>query len=194
MATVDNNKGKKKQNDADEEVVFEDTAEVGKGALEKAKKALKACEKERKEYLDGWKRAKADALNEKKRQKDFLERERDAALAKCVLTMLPVYDSIRAALTQSSDTDEKTAEIGVEQVHTQCLRSFADLGVTMIDAIGEPFDPLRHQSVGEQAVTDKKDDNTVVTVMRVGASIGDTVIRPAMVSVGTHQGDVEKSG
>ena len=156
MVTANNNKGKKKQNGADEDVVFEDTAEAGKGAFEKAKKALKACEKERKEYLDGWKRAKADALNEKKRQKDFLDRERDAALMRCVLAMLPVYDSIRAALTQSSGDGEKTAEMGIEQVHTQCVRSFSDLGVVMIDAVGEPFDPLRHQSVGERAVTDKK--------------------------------------
>ena len=63
---------KKKKKIADDEVVFEDTnvsVTGAKGALEKAKKALRACEKERKEYLDGWKRTKADALNDKKRQK-----------------------------------------------------------------------------------------------------------------------------
>ena len=189
----------KKNNDAvdagtaDEDVVFEDAADAGRSALEKAKKALKVCEKERKEYLDGWKRAKADALNEKKRQKDFLERERGVVLAKCALTMLPVYDSIRAALGQS-DGATKTGDSGIDILHTQCLRSFADLGIAIIAAVGESFDPLRHQSVGEREVSNKKDDNTVVEVMRVGAVIGDVVIRPAMVCVGIYQKGVEKSG
>ncbi|MCY4576901.1 MAG: nucleotide exchange factor GrpE [Candidatus Kaiserbacteria bacterium] len=181
---------KKKKEDAKEEVVFEDVAEATNGALEKAKKALKACEKERKEYLDGWKRAKADALNEKKRQKEVLERERSIALQGCVMTILPMIDSIRAALSQASDT--AAAQSGVKQIHTQCLRSFSDLGVTLIDTVGEPFDPLRHQSVGEQEVADKKKSGTVTEVMRAGATVGDTVIRPAMVSVGVCAKDVDK--
>ena len=189
MAT--SKKKKKKSADAgksvvgEEEVVFEDVSDAGKGALEKAKKALKTCEQERKEYLDGWKRAKADALNEKKRQREHLDRERAAALQQCVVAMLPVFDSVRAALDQVGD--DRAVRSGAEQIHTQCLRSFADLGVTLIDTVGEVFDPLRHQSVGEQKVPEKKNDNTVAAVMRVGASINDVVIRPAMVYVGVYK-------
>ena len=189
----DTNKKNRTAN-ADDEVVFEDAADAGKSAVEKAKKALKACEKERKGYLDGWKRAKADALNEKKRQKDFLERERNTTLAKCILTILPIYDSVRAALEQekSSNVATKTLRSGVEQIHTQCLRSFADLGVAVIDTIGESFDPHRHQSIGEQEVTDKKQGNTVVKVALIGASVGKIIIRPAMVRVGVYTADVDK--
>ena len=172
---------------AEEEVVFEDVSDAGKGAVEKAKKALKACEQERKEYLDGWKRAKADALNEKKRQQERLDRERAMALQQCVVAMLPVFDSVRAALDQAGD--DATVRSGVEQIHTQCLRSFTDLGITLIDTVGEVFDPLRHQSVGEQKVSEKKNDNTVAAVMRVGASVNDAVIRPAMVYIGTYTKD-----
>lgn len=188
MAT--SKKKKKKSADAgkavvgEEEVVFEDVSDAGKGALEKAKKALKTCEQERKEYLDGWKRAKADALNEKKRQREHLDRERAMALQQCVVAMLPVFDSVRAALDQAGD--DTAVRSGAEQIHTQCLRSFADLGVTLIDTVGESFDPLRHQSVGEQKVPEKKNDNTVAVVMRVGASVNDVVIRPAMVYVGVY--------
>ena len=190
MAT--SKKKKKKSVDAGkatvgEEVVFEDVSDAGKGAVEKAKKALKACEKERKEYLDGWKRAKADALNEKKRQREYLDRERAMALQQCVVAMLPVFDSVRAALDQAGD--DAVVRSGAEQIHAQCLRSFTDLGVTLIDTVGEAFDPLRHQSVGEQKVSEKKDDNTVAAVMRVGASVNDVVIRPAMVYVGTYAKD-----
>ena len=168
------------------EVVFEDECEAADSALQKAKKALKLCEKERKEYLDGWKRAKADALNEKKRQRDFLQRERDTALRQCVLAVLPVLDSIRAARGQSSD--DAAVHTGVQQVHIQCLQSFSAMGVDLIDTVGEPFDPHVHQSVGERTVSSKKEDNTIVEVMRVGARVGTMVIRPAMVYIGVYTG------
>ena len=177
----------KEKKDSDHEaddIVFEDESSAGASALEKAKKALKACEKEKKEYLDGWKRAKADALNEKKRQQDALRRERDLALSACVLAILPVLDSVRAALGQSEDSEVQS---GIRHIHTQCLRSFSDLDITVIDSVGEAFDPHRHQSVGEQEVSSEKEDNTVVEVMRVGACVDDTVIRPAMVYVGAYK-------
>ena len=102
--------------------------------------------------------------------------------------MLPILDSVRAAMSQKPD-DANIVQMGIEQIHTQCLRSFTDLGVTLIDTVGEPFDPFRHQSVGEVAATNKKDDNTIAEIMRVGAMIGESVIRPAMVSVGVYKKD-----
>ena len=113
---------KKEKKNIDEEVTFENESDAAKNIVEKAKKALKTCEKERKEYLDGWKRTKADALNEKKRQKDFLERERSNQLIQCTASMLPVLDSIRTALEKRSD--HNIAQTGIKQIYTQCLRSF----------------------------------------------------------------------
>lgn len=171
-----------------DDIVFEDESDSENSALQKIKKALKACEKEKKEYLDGWKRAKADALNEKKRQQDFLEREQNTALMKCMLAMLPVLDSVRAALAQSSD--DSTVQTGIEQIHTQCLQSFSGMGVALVDTVGESFDPHKHQSVGERNVLSEKEDNTVIEVMRVGACAGDVIIRPAMVYIGVYKKDV----
>lgn len=182
---------KKAADKDDEEVTFESESDSIKSTAEKAKKALKACEKERKEYLDGWKRAKADALNEKKRQKEFLERERSNEIIRYAASMLPVLDSIRMAVEEK--VTRNSAQAGIRQIHTQCLRSFADLGITIIDSIGEVFDPHRHQSVGEEQVSEKKKDNTVIKVMRVGARTKDMVIRPAMVRVGVYTADVDNS-
>ena len=182
---------KKGKKSTDNEVVFEHDPEIAGNAIDKAKKALKLCEKERKEYLDGWKRAKADALNEKKRQRDFLERERSSQLMRCVTSMLPVFDSIRTALEKKSD--RAVAQTGIGQIHTQCIRSFTDLGITIIDSVGETFDPHQHQSVGEQQVTEKKKDNTVVEVVRVGVRTQEVVIRPAMVRIGVYTADVDNS-
>ena len=157
-------------------------------ALDKVEEALRVCEGERKEFLDGWKRAKADALNEKKRQRDFLKREQGSALEKSVLALLPVFDSIRAAHGESSGVSGTTAvQSGLERVYAQCLRSFTDLGVVILDTVGESFDPHCHQSVGERHVSSEHENNTVVSVLRVGASIGGSVIRPAMVHIGVYE-------
>ena len=180
---------KKTKKNTDKEVVFENESDSEKNVAEKAKKALKKCEKERKEYLDGWKRAKADALNEKKRQKEFLERERNNQLIQCVVNMLPVLDSLR--LTVEKESDNNVTQTGIKQTYTQCLRSFSDLGITIIDSTGETCNPLEHQSVGEEQVTEKKKDNTVIEVVRVGARTEEVVIRPAMVRVGTYTADVD---
>ena len=182
---------KKEKKSTDEEVVFEDESDTAKSVAEKTKKALKVCEKEKKEYLDGWKRAKADALNEKKRQKNLIHQERTNQIIQCAAGMLPILDSIRTALEK--ETRNNTTQDGIKQIYTQCQRSFTDIGVTIIDSVGEAFDPHQHQSVGEQKVTEKEEDNTVVEVMRVGARIKEMVIRPAMVRIGIYKKSVDKA-
>ena len=164
----------------DEIIVPEQEEEFAIAKLRKVKKALKTCEQERKEYLDGWKRAKADALNEKKRQQKLLSTEQDTALARYVSAMLPILDSVRVALTaESGSLDE-----GVKQIHTQCLQSLESVGVEIIDPVGEPFDPHKHQAIGNREVADTKEVEKVIEVARVGALLNETVIRAAMVYVG----------
>ena len=102
-----------------------------------------------------------------------------------MLEVLPVLDSVRAALSQSSG--DTTVQSGVEQIHTQCLRSFSGMGIDLVDTVGEQFDPHIHQSVGEREVSSEKEDNTVAEVMRTGARIGNLVIRPAMVYIGVYK-------
>ena len=148
---------------------------------------LERCEAERKEYLDGWKRAKADALNEKKRQQQFLAAEQDAALVRYATVMLPVLDSVRAALGQSSDSTSLLS--GIEQIHTQYLQSLGSTGITVLDPVGEPFDPYQHEAVGERSVASPGEHERVVAVARVGAKVGDRVIRAASVYVGKYAGE-----
>ena len=161
---------------------FDDSALSGDDgiSIESLQEALRVCEEERKEYLDGWKRAKADAVNERKRQQERSGAERQALLAGHVLVLLPIFDSLRAALQEQ----DASAQEGIERVFAQCLRAFSDLDVTILDPIGEPFDPHCHESVGEQVVDTADKVGMVVAVMRVGAMTGDAVIRAASVYVG----------
>ena len=172
----------------DEETIVSEeeelSSEKASRALKKVKEALKKCEKEKKEYLDGWKRAKADAVNEKKRQATLLDAERRNALGHYVLAVLPIVDSIRAAISQAEDTVQVA---GIRRIETQCMKAFSDMGVDLIDPAGKLFDPHQHQSVGEKPVQEKKKDSKVLEVLQVGAKINETVIRAAMVYVGKYE-------
>ena len=175
------------RNHDDEQGGVERGAETSDGVLlEELRLALSTCEKERKEYLDGWRRARADAVNDGARRTKLLESERSAALGRYALAMLPILDSIRGALSEFSDT---VTLAGIERIHTQCVRSFAAVGVDLLDPVGETFDPHCHQALGERAVGDVAAQGTVVAVGRVGARVGEVVIRAAEVYIGVFTED-----
>ena len=56
--------------------------------------------------------------------------------------------------------------------------------IHVIFPLGEDFDPTQHNSVDIVPVKDAKDNNKIIEVVRVGYSLGDTVLRVADVKVG----------
>ena len=165
---------------------------AGKGKKQAEKNAgddsltqvLRTCETERDAYLEGWKRAKADALNEKKRQQQLLSTERSAALARYAELMLPVLDSVRAARGQSSDAAGLAS--GVEMIHTQYLQSLSAVGAVVLDPLGEIFDPHQHEAIGERKTKKKDEHGRVLEVVRVGLKAGDRLVRAATVYIGKY--------
>ena len=151
--------------------------------IEEYQKQLEMCEKECQEYLDGWKRAKADAENEKKAQYKRLEQERVNIKDEFLTTILPVLDSVCAAMSHSSD--DKTNE-GLKQIYAQFEQSFAQFGAKILDPINEEFNPNEHDAVGEKEVEDKSDSRKVLEVVRLGISIDGIIKRPAMVYIGKY--------
>lgn len=145
-------------------------------------KKLYECEKLCKEYLDGWKRTKADVENEKKQNNKRIESESMLIKRNFSKELLPVFDSIQLALSQGSE--DKTLIFGVEKIKSQYMKLFLYFGVEILEPLGEKFDPHQHEAVGGKEVEEEK-DNTVVKVIRVGAKIQSTIVRPAMVYVGT---------
>jgi molecular chaperone GrpE len=70
---------------------------------------------------------------------------------------------------------------GVEMIHAKLKSVFDRLGVTKIEAVGQPFDPALHEAVASEPGTS---GSTVVEVYQNGYRIGDTLVRPAMVKTG----------
>ena len=102
------------------------------------------------------------------------------ATAKAVNALLPVYDNLERALKQ--ETADEAYKKGVEMTMTGLKKAFESLGVTEIDAVGQPFDPNIHNAV--MHIEDESlGENTVAEVFQAGFMLGEKVIRFAMVKV-----------
>ena len=135
---------------------------------------LVLAEKERGEYLNGWKRAKADLLNAQKEWREQLTELDKWAQAGLVKQLLPVLDALEAA-----PESEGWAEI--KKLFVDVLRKN---GLEEIKAQGGKFDPVYHESVGEV----EGETGVVVEVVQRGYLFGGEVIRAARVRVGKMQG------
>lgn len=97
-----------------------------------------------------------------------------------VAAFLPVYDNLERALKQEC-ADEAYAK-GVEMTMKGLQDVLAKLDVEMIPALGEVFDPNRHNAVMHVDDADAG-ENTIVEVFQQGFICGERVIRFAMVKV-----------
>ena len=157
--------------EATEEVVAETPAEPTE--IEKLEAELKA---QKENYL----RLAAEYDNYRKRtQQEKLSIYADAT-AKAVEELLPMADSISAALSATAEDDPQRQ--GIELIGNQFAKSMEKLGVESFGEVGETFDPQLHNAV---ARTENPDlgENTLAMVFQKGFKIGDKIIRAAMVQV-----------
>ena len=129
---------------------------------------------------DQFVRLTAEYDNYRKRTAKEKESAWTNAKAQTVAAFLPVYDNLERALKQQT-TDEAYAK-GVEMTMKGLQDALSSLGVELIPALGETFDPNRHNAV-MHVEDDAAEENTVVEVFQQGFTCGDKVIRFAMVKV-----------
>lgn len=178
-------KRKDKEENLDEEIVYEDEA-IPSDRLKKVQAKLKKCVEEKQQYLDGWQRAQADLVNAKKRfeseKNDFAEYSTE----NFILELLPVLDSFDMAFKDDKAWNEapESWRKGVEYIYTQLSNALENHGVVALKPLGEEFNENEHQSTEVVDVDKEEDDHTVVEVVLAGYRIGDRIIRPAKVKVG----------
>ena len=102
------------------------------------------------------------------------------ASAKCIENLLPVVDSYERSLEfECSDENFKN---GMVMIFNQLKEFLAKMNVTEIEALGAEFDPNFHNAIQQIPDTDYA-DNHVCAVFQKGYTMGDKLIRPAMVAV-----------
>ena len=133
------------------------------------------------EMADAYLRSKAEAENTRRRAEEDISKARKYALESFADSLLPVKDSLEAAIAIPAATPEQLLE-GVHATLRQLSAALERNKVLEISpASGEKFDPHRHQAIS--VVPAEQDANTVVTVLQKGYSITDRVLRPALVTV-----------
>ena len=133
------------------------------------------------EANDSFLRAKADVENARRRADEEVQKARKFAVEGFAEGLLPVIDSLEAALMVEQATLEQMRE-GVEATQKQLLSALERNKVTQINPNSdEKFNPHQHQAIS--VVPAAQDPNTVVTVLQKGYMIADRVLRPALVTV-----------
>jgi molecular chaperone GrpE len=125
-------------------------------------------------------RAKAETENVRRRAQEDVAKAHKFAIENFAENLLPVLDSLEAALADQS-TDVAKVREGVDLTLRQLSSALEKGRVIALNPVGEKFDPHRHQAIS--MVPADQEPNTVVAVLQKGYIIADRVLRPALVTV-----------
>ncbi|MST04115.1 MAG: nucleotide exchange factor GrpE [Candidatus Pacebacteria bacterium] len=149
-------------------------------SISEPKTELEKLTQERDEYLNGWKRAKADLMNfqrdEEKRITDLIR----WGLKDIVQEMIPVLDNFELAVA----TLEKDGalEKGIQMIKLQLEDLLKKKGLEKISVEkGKPFDPNFHEAVGE--IDSEFEEGIIAKEIEKGYSLNGKVLRPARVMI-----------
>lgn len=128
-------------------------------------------------------RALAETENVRRRAQRDREEATRYATESLIRDIIPVLDNFDRALDAARSHPEAGPVVeGVELIRRELLRVLERAGVTRYSALGQPFDPTRHEAI-MRVVTDSAAPDTVVAETAPGYMLRDRVLRAAMVSV-----------
>lgn len=144
---------------------------------------LAALEKKAKEYMDGWMRERADFANYKKRVENQLRDSAQNAAVEALVALLPVIDDFERAMSNvPSELAGNPWLNGISMIQRKFQKMLDDQGVTILDPVGEVFDPNRHEAVGMEDSSEVESGHVTVTLQK-GYAHGERILRPALVKV-----------
>lgn len=157
------------------------------GGTEQPISELAALKAEAEENWNKYLRSVAELENLRKRNARDVENARNYGIERLVGAILPVRDSLEAALSVADDADPAGIEVGtLIEGDRATLRLFdqalEDAGIAEIDPEGEPFDPECHEAIS-MLPSATAEPNSVLTVVQKGYSLNGRVVRPARVVV-----------
>lgn len=152
--------------------------------IDQLAKELEECKKQSDEYLNGWKRAKADYVNFKQDQEKHSKDLAKFASLSSLMGYIPLVEHMRTAF-QYLPEELKTSEWvkGVEHIYSQMKEFLKSMGVEeQTGLVGKKFNPGEHQAVGQEQRDDFEDD-IVTQELSAGYTFKGSVIAPAKVIV-----------
>jgi molecular chaperone GrpE len=161
------------EDSTDEEFIDEEEADMGPAAIKKLREKLKIAVAEKQDYLDKWQRLQADFANFK-RQEVLINADREERLkAEFIESLLPMLDVLELAIKHDKSNDP-----ALKMIESKFIESLKSYGVEKYGAIGDDFDPHKHEALAEQGKEHK-----ITSVERSGYKIDNKIIRPAQVII-----------
>ncbi len=153
--------------------------------LKQLKEDLKRCETDRKEYLGGWQRAKADYINYKNEDGKRMEDMARFITAGFIQEILPVLDSFDLALGHGLSAE---MERGILLIRSQFEDILRKRGLEQIKVEpGGKFNPEKHESVGE--TESDFPEGTIAEEVQKGYLLRGKVLRPVRVRLSNRPPD-----
>ena len=149
--------------------------------------ADKAAELEERlaEVEDRWLRAAADLDNYRKRFGRELDRLRLAERGQILLAWLEVVDNMERALAAEGAASNPWFA-GMEAIYQQMLGVLKRFGAEPFEAMGQMFDPRRHEAVATANLPDRP-EGAIAEVVQTGYAWDGRVLRPAKVIPVKHR-------
>lgn len=147
------------------------------------------------EYLEQAQRARAELVNYRRRTEDELARMQKQAGERIIRNLLPAIDDLDRAIDSMSQEERASSwGEGIILVQRKMWSNLQSEGVAPIESLGQPFDPSLHEAISMQEGANGA--TTVIQEFQRGFMLGDRVLRPAMVVVGSAEdapgGDAEE--
>ncbi len=157
--------------------------EVTSTEVETLKKELEEKTRLADDYLSQLKYLQADFENYKK----MVARERETyemrATEELIKHLLPIIDNLECAIASAKQNENDPSFVeGIELIHKDLMVVLGKEGLKPIKAVGEKFDPYRHEVI-MTVIDDGLPEDTVLEELEKGYMLGSKVIRTAKVKV-----------
>ena len=134
------------------------------------------------ENWNSYLRAVAETENVRKRGQRDVESASRYAIERFAAELLDVRDSLELGVAAGADGDPARIVEGMEATLRLLNRAFEKSGLTVVDPLGEPFNPEFHEAMATQPAADQA-DGTVLAVVQKGYLLNGRLLRPARVLV-----------
>jgi len=142
--------------------------------IEELKNELELAKAKSEEYLNGWKRERADFLNYKKDEMERIGNLAKYANEELILNLLPVLDNVSLAETHLKDE-------GLSQIKKQFLDLLKKEGIEPIEVLGKQFNPNIMEATEE--VETENESGEVIEEISAGYTLHGKIIRVAKVKI-----------
>lgn len=170
----------------DEEREQPEAAQPANEERDELRQQLENLRKERDDLQERLQRVYADYANFQKRVPKQISDTMTYEKEKLMRSLLPILDNFDHTLKAHSGESTDALVKGVEIIYGQMLDILKSHGVEQIEAVGEKFDPQRHEAMLRRTEPDK-DDEVVLEEFQKGYVLNGRVLRPSRVVVNKVQ-------